>query len=76
MTHAESLAYSPIDAGLGVLYGPLILHFTPASVHRTVAESIAFTLKLKELRSGQQLGFKPLSLKGTIPRSFFREVAD
>jgi hypothetical protein len=48
------------NVGVGALYGPVIPHTPPASVHRTFVNAFKCTTLLKPVRSGQYLEFKPL----------------
>ena len=43
---------------LGALYGPLIFHMLPASVHRIFVNTFKGNITLKYLCPGQQLAFK------------------
>jgi hypothetical protein len=53
-----------VSEGLRKIYGPLILHMLPTSVHRSGIRAFKGTINLKLVRPVQYMGFNPpLSLK-------------
>jgi hypothetical protein len=51
---------NPFNAGLGALYGPLILQILPVSPHRTFLNALKVTLNLQPLHLWTYLKLNPL----------------